>query len=215
MAKKLSTLLLISAIVTGVLVWKHPVLLEQYALLFRKENATRGADAIVVLSSPKFQRAKRGLELAKANFAPLVLLTTTPSRRSMFGLEYPTKLEWVGAVAEHLQIAVPLKIVPSLKDGARSTFDEAYDVLHWSREHGYGHIIVVTNAFHSRRAHFAFEKVFAKSGIKVDISAAANPWFSESDWWFSDSGLLAYTTEPFKFLAYALFDTHPETIRND
>jgi len=197
-------------------VWQHTFILESYAGFFRKDNASSGADAIVVLSSPKFARLKHGLELSQKNDVAIVLVTTTPtpSTNIVIGLRYPTKMEWVHAVANHLEVETPVQLLPSLKDGARSTFDEAYDALAWSQEHGYKRIIIVTNAFHSRRAHYAFEKVFAKSGIEVQIGAAQDPLFSARDWWLSDSGLAAYLTEPLKFVAYVVFDHSPTFIRN-
>ena len=94
------------------------------------------------------------------------------------------------------------------------TFDEAYDALAWAKKQGYERLVIVTNAFHSRRAHFAFAKVFEGSGVAVEIGAAPDPGFSQANWWLVDSGLAAYLTEPLKFMAYLVFDRSPKFIEN-
>jgi hypothetical protein len=198
------------------LVWQHALLLESYASSFRKDNATPGADAIILLSSPNFLRLKHSLELGLDGFAPAIYVTTTPKPQVFedLKLKYPTKMEWVTAVANYMKVDTVVAALPTLGDGVRSTFDEAYDALAWSKEHNYSRIIIVTNAFHSRRAHYAFEKVFNESGVQVEIGAAPDPGFSQSNWWRVDSGLAAYLTEPLKFMAYLVFDHSPKFIIN-
>ena len=93
-------------------------------------------------------------------------------------------------------------------------FDEAYDARKWAMDNGYQRIIVVTNAFHSRRAHYAFEKVFTGSGVEVEVAAARNPGFSEKNWWLIDKGLASYLTEPLKFAAYIVFEHSPSFVEN-
>lgn len=197
------------------LVWEHAFVLESYASFFRKDNAVPGADAIVVLSSPTLARLGHAFELGNNGYASRILITTTPKRPTdIFGLKYPTKVEWVTAAAVHLECSLPVDLMPALGEGARSTFDEAYDARHWAQENNYKRIIVVTNAYHSRRAHYAFEKVFTGSGVKVEIGAAPDPSFSATNWWLVDSGLAAYLTEPLKFAAYFLVDHSPKFIEN-
>ena len=201
----------------GLLVfWQHATLLESYAAWFRKDNANPGADAIVLLSNPNLHRLQHALMLGKDGYAPLILVTTTPTPVSDLDLdlEFPTKMEWVEAVAKQMKVETLIMSLPSLGDGARSTFDEAYDALAWSKQRNYQRIIVVTNAFHSRRAHYAFEKVFDGSGITVEIGAGTDPHFSQANWWKIDSGLAAYLTEPLKFIAYVIFDQSPTLVVN-
>ena len=197
------------------LVWQHAFVLETYASFFRKDNASLGADAIVVLSSPTLTRLGHAFELGNNGYASRILITTTPKRPTeIFGLKYPTKAEWVTAAAAHLECSLPVDLMPALGEGARSTFDEAYDARQWAQENNYKRIIVVTNAYHSRRSHYAFEKVFNGSGVEVEIGAAPDPSFSANNWWLIDSGLTAYLTEPLKFAAYFLFDHSPNFIEN-
>ena len=197
-------------------VWQHASLLEAYGSFFRKDNATLGADAIILLSAPKYARLKHALELGRDGFSPEIYVTTTPKPvlLEVLGLKYPSRMEWIAAVSKHLEIETPLAELPTSGDGVRSTFDEAYDALAWSKKNNYTRIIIVTNAFHSRRAHYAFEKVFRGSGITVEVAAAPDPGYSQSNWWLIDSGLAAYLTEPLKLMAYMIFDHSPKFIEN-
>ena len=58
---------------------------------------------------------------------------------------------------------------------------------------------MLPDEFHTRRAHYAFEKTFNDSGIKVEVAGAPNEVFSIEDWWKSDRGIMAYFGETIKF----------------
>ena len=66
-------------------------------------------------------------------------------------------MEWVSAVAKYMEVDTPTQALPTLGDGVRSTFDEAYDALAWSKKQIINNHCG-TNAYHSRRSHYAFEK---------------------------------------------------------
>lgn len=107
------------------------------------------------------------------------------------------------------------ELLPSLSDGATSTFDEAEDALALARAQGWQRIIIVTDEFHTRRSLLAFEKVFKGSGIVVQVAGAPNEVFSVDDWWKSDRGILAYFSETIKFPVYLLWDHEPKLVSND
>lgn len=105
-------------------------------------------------------------------------------------------------------------IIPSIKEGATSTFDEAYDLVAFLRAHPMKHIILVTDTFHTARAHYAFRKVLDQhdhTDLRIEMSAAPNDIFDENNWWKSEKGITAYILEPFKYLFY-LFNTSNATI---
>ena len=88
-------------------------------------------------------------------------------------------------------------------------------LLAFCKKENLKHIIIVTDSFHSRRAFFAFKKIFKSSNIKVEVSAAPNEIFNEENWWFSDLGILSYVSEPIKFVAYLLYEQNASFIKND
>ena len=106
------------------------------------------------------------------------------------------------------------EILPSLTRGATSTFDEAEDALSYAIEKKWKRIIIVTDEFHTRRAYYAFEKIFTNSGIKVEVAGASNEVFSISNWWKSDVGILSYLGESIKFPIYLLWNSEPKIVEN-
>ena len=105
-------------------------------------------------------------------------------------------------------------IIPSTKGGATSTFDEAYDFVQFLQTHPMHHVILVTDSFHTARAHYAFRKILDLNGfekLQLEMSAAPNALFNETNWWRSEQGLSAYILEPVKFLFY-LFHTSNTTL---
>ena len=107
------------------------------------------------------------------------------------------------------------KIVPSLSGGSTSTFDEAEDCLAYGTKMKWKRIIIVTDEFHTRRAHHAFEKIFGDSKIQVEVAGASNEIFSIEDWWKSDRGIMAYFGETIKFPVYFFAGREPRIVRND
>ena len=97
-------------------------------------------------------------------------------------------LQFAQAVAQRVKINVSWQTLPSLTGGATSTFDEAQDALSYAKK-DWKRIIIVTDMFHTRRASFAFDKIFKGSGIKVQVAGAPNEVFSLENWWKSDKEL--------------------------
>ena len=158
---------------------QYKLLLTSYARFFTIDNATYGVKApIVVLSGGYLTRIPKALELYEKGYGNRLLLTTErllSSRAAHLFLTYEQKAE---KIAQALNIQVEFETVPSLKGGATSTFDEAYDLLVFCDKENLKHLIIVTDSFHSRRALYAFKKVFQGSDITVEVSAASNEVFS-------------------------------------
>ena len=109
-------------------------------------------------------------------------------------------------------------IIPSTKGGATSTFDEAYDFVQFLHLHPMKHVILVTDSFHTARAHYAFRKILDLNGfktIKLEMAAAPNTKFNENNWWKSEAGISAYILEPIKFLFYLFHSTNTTLIKEN
>ena len=203
-------------IATVLLLSQYEVLLKGYARFFTIDNATPEMGAtIVILSGKKKTRIPKALELYTAGYGTRLLLTSERQPNSKIAQLYPQK-QHAYEIAKFLGIQAKFESVPSLKKGgATSTFDEAYDLLAFCKKEKLRHIIIVTDSYHTRRAFYAFKKVFKGSNIKVEVSAAPNEVFNEENWWFSDWGILSYATEPIKFVAYLLYEQNVSFIKND
>lgn len=194
---------------------QHRPILRAYAKFFTVNNATSGADAIVVLSGGKDTRIPHALKLFEEGYAPEILLTDEKIRNIEFAHLFPSNEKIAQAMIDELELRVSIKTILSQKDGATSTFDEAYDLLKLSEKKNYHHLILVTDEFHTRRAFHAFQTVFEDKEIKIEISAAPNEIFNVNNWWTSDQGISAYVLESFKYPVYLFSSRNVNFIRND
>ena len=196
--------IVVSLIIAIVLLFsQYEVLLKGYARFFTIDNATSGMEAtIVILSGNPETRILKALELFTAGYGTRLLL-------------FKDYVQISQSVAKFLNIQVKFESVPSLKGGATSTFDEAYDLLAFCSKENLKHIIIVTDSYHTRRAFYAFNKVFEGSNIKVEVSAAPNNIFNEENWWLSDRGISAYILEPIKLAVYLFTSQNVSFIKND
>ncbi len=193
----------------------HQSLLEGYARLFVVQTASKGANALVCLSGGKTTRVPETLRLWNHGYAPLIYLTNSKKANREFAKLEMSKLEFAREVARKMELNATWEMIPSLGVGATSTFDEAEDVLAFGKGKGWTRIIIVTDEFHTRRASYAFEKIFHGSGIGVEVAGAPNEIFSDDDWWRSDRGISSYVLETIKFPVYFFWDREPTVVRND
>lgn len=181
----------------------HKPILKAYADWFYVENASPGADAILMLSGGDETRFTHSIALMEAGYAPRVLFTHSRIPKRKYSRFFKHREEVVLDICAFE--GMDCCIIPSSKGGATSTFDEAYDLAAYCSEQGLDHIIIVTEQFHTRRAYYAFRKVFDLLGldVKLEISGAPNEHFQSHNWWKKESGLTNYFLEPLKLLVYA------------
>ena len=204
------------AVALGLLLFLlHPFVLPGYAWLFQKQNATKGADAIICLSGERTTRVPESLRLWNRGFAKQLFVTAVKAKNKEFQKLELSNLGFASAVTERMDLNATWELLPSLSGGATSTFDEAEDALALSLEKKWNRIIIVTDEFHTRRAHYAFQKIFEGSGVKVEVAGAPNELFSIEDWWKSDRGIMAYFGETIKFPVYFFSSSEPKLVRND
>jgi uncharacterized SAM-binding protein YcdF (DUF218 family) len=190
-------------------------LLTGYAGLFSVHNAKPGADALVVLGGRIETRFPHALELYRQGYADKILLTDL--RPYTLGIPDFDCSERAIARAQRdfFEPGAPVIVVPSRSGrGCVSTFDEAWDLLAYSQSKGYARIIIVTDAFHTRRSRYAFDKVFQGSGIVVETMGAPNAVFNERNWWRSDSGLKSYLLEPLLLTVYFFTSSNVSFLEN-
>jgi uncharacterized SAM-binding protein YcdF (DUF218 family) len=213
--KKFFIICVIAALVIAGAVFQRAFLLNCYAQFFTVNSATRGADALVVLSGDILTRLPRAIELYQQGYAPRIILTEQRQRNP--ALRHLCDDEWqiAPSIIEKLHTAVTPVYLQSLKPGGvTSTFDEAYDLRDYSIKNDYKHLIIVTDTHHTRRALYAFQKVFRGSEIRVEAMGAGNSIFNESNWWHSDSGIGAYIQEGIKYTVYLFTDRNVPFIKN-
>ena len=73
--KKILLFLILLIFSAAVVTIQYPSLLTRYALLFSVNNASRGADALVVLAGGIISRLPYAIELYQKGYAPRIILT--------------------------------------------------------------------------------------------------------------------------------------------
>ena len=144
MKRKIVVCLIITVVL---LLSQYQVLLTGFARFFTIDNATSGMEAtIVILSGRRTTRIPRALELYTAGYGTRLLLTTEALYNSKAAQAFPTNEQLANKIAKILDIQVKFESVPSLKGGATSTLDEAYDLLAFCSKENLKHIIIVTDS---------------------------------------------------------------------
>jgi hypothetical protein len=213
--KKVLTLLIILLVGFSFLLIFHSQLLTLYGTWFVVRNAQPGADAIICLSGDRETRTPECLRLWKDKFASRLFVTQEKPKNKEFNQLELSHLDFAEAVTKRMKLDVKWELLPSLSDGATSTFDEAEDALVVAKAEGWQRIILVTDEFHTRRSLLAFEKVFEGSEVEVQVAGAPNEVFGVDDWWKSDRGIVAYYGETIKYPIYLLWDHEPKLVSND
>jgi len=198
----------------GLYLFRAPIL-TLYAHSFVLQNAQKGADAIICLSGSRGTRTPECLRLWNRGFGKRLFVTEEKPKSAEFYVIELSHLQFAQAVTQKMKLAAKWELLPSISGGASSTFDEAEDALAYAKKAGWRRIIIVTDEFHTRRAHLAFQKVFEGSDVEVEVAGAPNELFAVDDWWLSEKGILAYFGETVKYPIYWLWDHEPRLVRND
>ncbi len=180
------------------LVLTHPLWLGAAARFLIVDEPIGQADVVVALSGGSL-RVGRGIELyregrAKKLFLPFDL----QDRLGFLGMSIP---EAVRANALSLGIR-PEDLI--LQDGVTSTQEDALVSREVLEKHEFRSAVILTSAFHSRRAAFTFKRVFR--GSPVQISIASVP-LEEEDyvldrWWTRERELVFVVNEYIKIVLY-------------
>lgn len=156
------------------------------------QEAEEAADVIVVLAGDKGERVERAVELWKKGLSRTGLLVCS-------GGPVYHKTTWASLMAAHAEeLGVPReKIV--LQDRSRTTVEDARFTaeLLSARPDPPRTILLVTSAWHSRRAKRDFERAFATARI---VSCPAPPPALESDWFADPEAARSVVTELLKWI---------------
>lgn len=157
------------------------------------------ADAILVLGGGRGERILQGAELYREKYAKYMMMTGE-FERVMDGPVYHWALQGRKLANRH---GVPWdRMIPILD--SMSTYDDATLSLAECRKHQFKSLIVVSEPYHTRRAYYAFKKVYKNSGIKVMVYPVQDSWYTRDNWWHSEKALMSTIEEYIKFVYYLL-----------
>lgn len=180
---------------------RAPILTGVARLLTVRDPVSR-ADLVLVLGGEVNTRPFHAAGLYRRGVAPRVVLVRERSGPAVREGLYPSRTDVAVRILRRGGVPAGAIVVLEPPGGASSTREEARALREYLRSSGGRRVAVVTNAYHTRRARLAVRR--ATSDLRVEILMSPAPaWgFTESDWWRSEDGLLAYFGEFVKLAVY-------------
>ena len=179
-----------------------PILTGLADYLIATDTPLDKADLIFVLNGDYDTRPFYASDLFKQNKAPLVAIAQTESSPAeLLGLvDNPTQI----AIGVLVKEGVPAEdmVVLSKNEPVTSTFDEARALHSYIASHDIHSVILLTSAFHTRRARWIFERELSGLPVKLEVAGAAHIGFNAGNWWNNESGLIYINNEYIKLFFY-------------
>jgi uncharacterized SAM-binding protein YcdF (DUF218 family) len=135
-------------------------------------------DAIVVLASHEWERLPVAALIAHRHPAARVWLTLPVEVTEHNCFECADRVEWLTAegIAEQRVTVLPQRVV--------NTYDEARATAAFVHAHPVDRLVIVTSAYHGRRALATFRHLFTRTGVRAHVGLA--PALSSAQparWW--------------------------------
>jgi len=164
------------------------------------------ADAIAVLSGGAAykERTRYAAELYRMGRAHRIVLTNDNNKGGWSAVEERNPFFYELATAELVRLGVPKDRIDIEFEPVDSTYTEVKVLRRYSESNGLKSLLVVTSAYHSRRAWWTLRKVFEGSGTSLGIesvppgSQTPNP----ATWWIHIAGWNAVPPEFLKIAYY-------------
>lgn len=159
------------------------------------------ADYIVVLPGDSVRRSLTAAALFRMGLARQVLIPQNPDSADVQdGIILPT-----AQISRKILLhrGIPADRVLLLPSECRTTFDDAAALSRFLGAQDVN-VMVVTSAFHTRRAAFVFRKVLDPVGGRLVVVSAPNPGFTAESWWTDRQGVRLVLTEYVKLAFYYL-----------
>ncbi|HEV7684465.1 MAG TPA: YdcF family protein [Pyrinomonadaceae bacterium] len=194
------------AVIAGVVLALLPFFAAGAARLLVVHSSLGKADAIVILSgSATFrERAQHAAVLFNEGRAPRIVLTNDHLKSSWSQEEQRNPYYYERALDELHRAGVPNDRIAVIMVPIRSTYDEAVALKDYSEANHLNSMLVVTSAYHSRRAFWTFRRVFEGSGKLIGIDPA-EPLIESpaaATWWLHRLGWEMVPKEYAKILVY-------------
>ena len=166
------------------------------------------ADVIVVLSGSSVytERTHRAAEYYRQGLGQRILLTNDNLRGEWSSSEQRNPFFYERARDNLLLLGVPEDRVEVIPQPVTNTYDEAEALRQNAVAHGLRSLLVVTSAYHSRRALWTLERVFGGTGIAISLQSVETGEQTPSPftWWLHFRGWRMVVGEYVKNAYYRL-----------
>ncbi|HEX8638243.1 MAG TPA: YdcF family protein [Pyrinomonadaceae bacterium] len=203
MSRRLKAAIIILALFIAWIV-TAPLLAENLIV----EKTLERADAALVLggSSTYVERTRKAAEIYRAGVVPKILLTDDGERGGWSRIEKRNPPFVELARDSLISGGVPANNIEILKPQVSGTIDEARALLNKSQTEKLDSVLLVTSAYHTRRALRTFEKQFADRGARTELGIVAAPVGEQTPlpnyWWLSRRGWNLVAGEYLKIVGY-------------
>jgi uncharacterized SAM-binding protein YcdF (DUF218 family) len=192
--------------VLALAVWAVVAWVAARALVVRAEMLH--AEAIVVLSgsSTYRERADEAARLFHEGRAPKIILTNDGLQSEWSSAEQRNPFYAERATQELRRAGVPAESIETLSPVVSSTYDEAALLREYATTRGLHSMLVVTSAYHSRRALWTLRRVMKNDGVLIGLSAPPTGQQTPppSTWWLHAGGWRMVAGEYVKLIYYFL-----------
>jgi uncharacterized SAM-binding protein YcdF (DUF218 family) len=176
------------------------------AKLLIVEEPLAHADAIAVLSGSAVirERADYAAQLYKEGRAPRIILTNDNQQASWSSAEQRNPFYYERALLALTRAGVPRAAIEVLPQPVSGTYEEATLLHSYAAEQRLNSILVVTSAYHSRRALWTLRRVFGNTGITIGLTAVppGNQAPYPFAWWLHLRGWQMVPGEYVKMIYY-------------
>ncbi len=172
------------------------------------EKPLEKADVILVLSGSSVykERTQKAAEVYRSGAAQKVLLSDDGGKAGWSQVERRNPSFVYLAQQELIAQGVAAEDIEILDSEVIGTIWEAWNLQKKSEKENLKSVLIVTSAYHTRRALWTFEKVLGKD---VKIGIVASPTGEQTPppgiWWLSTKGWQMVAGEYLKFLAYWVY----------
>jgi uncharacterized SAM-binding protein YcdF (DUF218 family) len=150
------------------------------------------ADVIVVLSGSAAYRERtlQAAELYRAGIANKIVLTNDGRQGSWSTVEQRNPFYYERAREELQAQGVPSDVISALQQPVSNTYDEALLLRSYVDENSVRSLVLVTSAYHSRRALWMLNRVLAGKKVAIGITPAPTGLQTSRPawWWLSLAG---------------------------
>ena len=172
------------------------------------ESPLDKADAIVILggSATYKERTHEAARLLHQGRSQLILITNDNMRGPWSSAEQRNLYYYERSFDELRNAGIAAQNIEVVMDPVASTYEEAQVIRDYAQQHGLKAILIVTSAYHSRRALWVFSRVFRDTGIRIGLVTARPGEESPppATWWLSARGWRLVPTEYVKMVYYVI-----------
>ena len=201
MRRRILRIAILSLIIWPLLAWGMA-----RALIVSAEPAH--ADALVVLSGSTayVERTRWAARLFDEGRAPKIILTNDDEQGGWSSAQQRNPFFFERAAEELQRAGVPVERIEVLPQAVSSTYEEAMLLREYMAAQRLHSVLVVTSAYHSRRALWTLRRVFRGSGVEVMLAAVAPGGQSPAPatWWLHPRGWRMVAAEYPKLVYYWL-----------